>query len=134
MPAGATFTALAVGDQHSCGLRGDGSALCWGNNGYGQATVPAGATFTALVAGDYHTCGLRDDGSALCWGYSAYETFANGEPRYGFGAIAAGGDPQLSAPSAMARLLAGASMVPARRPRPLVRSHRLPPAMRTAGH
>ncbi|HEU0306726.1 MAG TPA: hypothetical protein VFR30_07135, partial [Lysobacter sp.] len=68
---------LAAGIGHTCGLRQDGTASCWGNNHNGQATPPAGA-FMELSAGFEHTCGLRGDGSVECWGqgYTAME----GEP------------------------------------------------------
>jgi hypothetical protein len=45
----------------------DGTAVCWGDDEYGQSTPPAG-TFTQLSAGEYHTCGLASDGTAVCWG------------------------------------------------------------------
>ncbi|MCP4702741.1 MAG: S8 family serine peptidase, partial [Gammaproteobacteria bacterium] len=62
------------GEYHTCALKGDGSAVCWGYNklGFGdlytgQATPPAG-TFSQISAGAYHTCALNTDGSAVCWG------------------------------------------------------------------
>ena len=36
LPAGRTATALALGWQHSCAILDDGSAMCWGDNDYGQ--------------------------------------------------------------------------------------------------
>jgi len=46
---GLTFVKLAGGGAHTCGLTSDGTAYCWGNNGYSQlgnnsnslSTVPA---------------------------------------------------------------------------------------------
>lgn len=58
---------LALGMNHTCGLRQDGTASCWGENWAGQATPPPG-TFIELSAGFDHTCGLRGDGSVACWG------------------------------------------------------------------
>ena len=46
-PAGQTpsgFTAIAAGDWHSCGIRPDNTAVCWGNNSYGQSEAPAGVS------------------------------------------------------------------------------------------
>jgi Regulator of chromosome condensation (RCC1) repeat len=63
----AAYKQITAGYYHTCGLKTDGSAICWGWNNYGQTTVPAG-TFTQLSAGGYHTCGLKSDGSAVCWG------------------------------------------------------------------
>ena len=54
-------------DRHSCGLRTDGTAQCWGSNSHGQTDAPSGA-FTAITAGWGHSCGLRTDGTAQCWG------------------------------------------------------------------
>jgi alpha-tubulin suppressor-like RCC1 family protein len=75
---GRTFTALAAGDRHTCGLAADGAAWCWGDNGSGQlGTGGRGPTpqpvrgsrrFTTLTAGGKHTCGIATDGAVLCWG------------------------------------------------------------------
>ncbi|MCY4133649.1 MAG: RCC1 domain-containing protein, partial [bacterium] len=67
-PAGA-FTAIAAGGWHSCGIRADSTAVCWGCNGYGQADAPAGA-FTAIAAGGTHSCGIRADSTAECWDWT----------------------------------------------------------------
>ena len=58
----------AVGD-HTCGLRTDGSVVCWGSDEFGQLRAPADERFTAVAAGGVHTCGLRIDGTTVCWGY-----------------------------------------------------------------
>src|SRR5688500_20069671 len=58
---------LATGIDHTCALRQDGTASCWGNDYNGKTTPPAG-TFIELSAGFEHTCGLRGDGSVACWG------------------------------------------------------------------
>jgi len=67
-PSGSTGgMRITAGGFHTCGLRSDGTAVCWGDNSSGQASPPSG-TFTQLSAGGYHTCGLRSDGTAACWG------------------------------------------------------------------
>ena len=63
----ATFSAIAAGEDHSCGLRTDNSIACWGENLDGRADPPR-RSFTAVVAGDRHSCGVRADRSATCWG------------------------------------------------------------------
>ena len=41
-PPDGTFTAITAGNEHTCGLRTTGEAVCWGDDEYGQATTPAG--------------------------------------------------------------------------------------------
>ncbi len=69
------FQAISAGGFHTCGLRPDGSLICWGWNNLGQTAVPAlpaGLSYTQVSAGGYHTCGLRSDGTLICWGSNAY--------------------------------------------------------------
>ena len=70
-----TFSAVALGSNHSCALREDGPAFCWGSNFLsgnhhfsGQAIAPYGEQFTAIAVGYVHTCALRMDGTPVCWG------------------------------------------------------------------
>jgi alpha-tubulin suppressor-like RCC1 family protein len=79
-PPPALFTAIVAGFEHSCGLRDDGTAYCWGDNSSGQlgngtntnrstpVAVAGGHTFTSLVAGSQHTCGITASHEAFCWG------------------------------------------------------------------
>ena len=74
------FTSISSGRAHSCGLREDGTAECWGagspNNtkayNHDQDLPPEGEKFLSISAGDDHTCGLRADGNPLCWGYNEF--------------------------------------------------------------
>ncbi|MEU4163463.1 fibronectin type III domain-containing protein [Actinoplanes sp. NPDC026670] len=81
--AGVTFTQLAAGYGHTCGLGSDSKAYCWGRGGAGQlgdggatnrltpvaVNAPAaGVTFTQLTARSDQTCGLGSDNKAYCWG------------------------------------------------------------------
>lgn len=59
---------LSSGIGHTCGLRPDGSAVCWGVNDAGQSSPPGDERFVSLSSGSFHTCGLRVDGSLFCWG------------------------------------------------------------------
>ena len=63
------YTQITAGSDHTCGLRSDGTVVCWGSNEYGQLRVPPDERFTAVAAGGAHTCGLRTDGTTICWGY-----------------------------------------------------------------
>ena len=70
-PAG-SFVSVSAEVNHTCGVKSDGSAACWGNNDYGgQATPPTGS-FVSVSAGDSHTCGVKGDGSVACWGRYEY--------------------------------------------------------------
>lgn len=67
-PPEGILTAMSVGQDHACGLRRDGTAVCWGSNAQGQSSPPPEEKFTHLSAGFDHTCALREDGTAVCWG------------------------------------------------------------------
>ena len=82
-PAGA-FTAISAGWRYSCGIRADGTAVCWGHKEWAKADAPSGQ-FTAISAGAAHSCGIRTDRTAVCWG-SHYM----GAPAGQFTAISAG--------------------------------------------
>jgi len=75
VPAGA-YTQVAVGGDHACAVRTDGTLACWGIDESGQVSgmppAPAGRQFTQVSAGLVHTCALLDDGSIQCWGSNTY--------------------------------------------------------------
>ncbi|MCY4630968.1 MAG: RCC1 domain-containing protein, partial [bacterium] len=62
---GATFRAVSVGYQHSCGILTDGGIECWGDNYFGEAHPPAG-TFLDIARGVDHWCGVRSDKTIVC--------------------------------------------------------------------
>ena len=85
---------ITAGDEHSCTLREDGTASCWGNNGAGQlgngqsgenadSSVPVEVkgieNTTAITAGSLHSCALRADGTISCWGYNSSGQLGNGQ-------------------------------------------------------
>jgi alpha-tubulin suppressor-like RCC1 family protein len=80
------FSSVAPGSVHTCALKADGVAYCWGSNfgghlGDGTSTfrlspVPVSTTqrFTLLRASRAndiysHTCGVTSAGDVYCWGY-----------------------------------------------------------------
>jgi alpha-tubulin suppressor-like RCC1 family protein len=90
-PGSDGFVAVSAGREHTCALRDDGRAFCWGGNEFGQAgptddgtrcargdrrlpclLTPQAAggslAYTAIAAGGSHTCGVAADRAAYCWG------------------------------------------------------------------
>ena len=88
----ACATAVGAGDGHSCAIRKDGTAWCWGRNDFGQLgdgtttdqIIPVAVSgaklpkLTAIVGGDEHTCALGADGSVWCWGHNNVGQLGNG--------------------------------------------------------
>jgi len=80
------FTALAAGQQHTCGLVAGGDAYCWGTNRSGQLTrsfsevtrsevpllIAGGVSFIQLAADAENVCGVIGAGAAYCWGLNGY--------------------------------------------------------------
>ena len=81
----ATYRSVVCGESHTCALRSDGQAVCFGANYYRQCgdgtdteavtrptVVAGGIAFKRIAAGRTHTCALRaSDGQTMCWGESA---------------------------------------------------------------
>lgn len=56
---------------HTCGLRADGVAICWGDNAYPHLrppTLPDHERFISISSAYLRVCGLRDDGYIVCSG------------------------------------------------------------------
>ena len=76
----AKLAEISSGNNHVCGIKQDGSPVCWGfsvkyhKHGpqYGQHQPPKGQKFTQISSGLFHTCALRMDGSPLCWGHDRF--------------------------------------------------------------
>ena len=91
---GHSWTQLAAGWWHTCGLDRNGAAWCWGADNLGQlgavaaavdsscglaplpcskvpVAVDGGHVFTSLSAGGAHTCGVTTAGDVYCWGSDA---------------------------------------------------------------
>jgi alpha-tubulin suppressor-like RCC1 family protein len=77
------FTAVALGEAHTCALVSTGAAYCWGHNLFGQLgqatpqsplrnnvplAVAGGHAFASLSSRYFHTCALTPAGEAYCWG------------------------------------------------------------------
>lgn len=87
---GNVFTRITAGMRHSCAIRTDGAARCWGDNTDGQlgngavvasnvpVVVSGGLAFQTLSAGLAHTCGLTTAGVAYCWGRNSLGQLGDG--------------------------------------------------------
>jgi alpha-tubulin suppressor-like RCC1 family protein len=80
---GATVIDVALGYDHTCGRKKDGTLWCWGRNDSGQLgdgtstgksspvqIVALAATAVDVVLGDYHSCARKQDGTLWCWGHN----------------------------------------------------------------
>ena len=59
------FISISAGPFHTCALRADGRAVCWGDNSNGQSSPP-NYKFTMIDAGSDHNCGIKFDDSVAC--------------------------------------------------------------------
>ena len=84
---GHTFTFLAAGWVHNCGIATDTRTYCWGGGAIGgqgylgngvvstsQAPMKvfADSAFASVTIGDGHTCALTATGMAFCWGQNTW--------------------------------------------------------------
>jgi hypothetical protein len=88
-----TWSAVAAGGTHACGLTTTGAAYCWGwseagalGNGTqgaaGLSLVPTAVagnlTLSRLTAGDDASCAIDAAGTGYCWGSNLYGRLGNG--------------------------------------------------------
>ena len=59
------YTEITTNFGHTCGVRTDGTAHCWGS---ARTVPPRGEKFVSIALGKRLACGLKGDGSVLCWG------------------------------------------------------------------
>jgi alpha-tubulin suppressor-like RCC1 family protein len=81
---------LSAGEDHTCILKSNEKAYCWGENSVGQlgdgstessmtpVAVSGDLRFKSISAGWDHTCGVTVDGDAYCWGRGRYGRLGNG--------------------------------------------------------
>ena len=82
-----TFKTVSAGGGHSCAVRSDDTAVCWGDNRSGQADAPTGG-FKSVSAGGSYSCAIRSDNTAVCWGNNEYGQAD--APTGGFKSVSAG--------------------------------------------
>lgn len=77
--AGPSFSSIALGSEHSCGLTNHGRAWCWGLPVLGDGVARQGPqhdpvqvagdlVFVSIAAGELHSCGVTTAGDVYCWG------------------------------------------------------------------
>ncbi len=73
---------ISTHDRHSCALLKNGSAMCWGDNDYGQTGIGSDIPdevhapryvnstekFTSICTGAGFSCGIIENESVMCWG------------------------------------------------------------------
>jgi alpha-tubulin suppressor-like RCC1 family protein len=76
----AVFVQISAGAAHTCAVKPNGQAFCWGDNASAQlgdgtlinrdtaTAVAGGLTFKSVSSGGFHTCGVTSAGAAYCWG------------------------------------------------------------------
>jgi alpha-tubulin suppressor-like RCC1 family protein len=77
----ANIRSLTAGEAHTCAIRAEGSAVCWGSNEFGQlgngesrnSGAPVGVIgltggIVLLEAGYRHTCAVMETKEIYCWG------------------------------------------------------------------
>ena len=84
-----SYNMIRAGTFHTCGVRSNNRATCWGANYVGQSfpSAPSGNTLNPADLGSAihvsafgdHTCTLAGDGTATCWGSNSFGESGNGQ-------------------------------------------------------
>ncbi len=81
---------ISAGTYHTCAIKPDGFAYCWGANFYGQlgdgtssqkltpVQVKNLSGVKSISAGGSHTCAVLNDGFAYCWGANSNGQLGDG--------------------------------------------------------
>jgi alpha-tubulin suppressor-like RCC1 family protein len=82
---GSIWTKIAIGYQHSGGIKSDGTLWMWGSNVYGRlginstiarsspvTTSGGGTTWTQIALYNSTTMAIKTDGTLWCWGRDSY--------------------------------------------------------------
>ena len=77
-PEGESFVSITGGSFQFCGLREDGTPVCWmalpDSLPHSLDPPPEGERFSYIDSRDCYTCGLLSDGTPLCWAQIRGET------------------------------------------------------------
>jgi alpha-tubulin suppressor-like RCC1 family protein len=84
------FAAISAGGIHTCGIDGEGVALCWGGDTQAQLgdsslvsraeprPIRSGHRYREIATGHAHTCAIRTDGNVQCWGSNDHGELGEG--------------------------------------------------------
>ncbi len=85
-----TWVKISGGFFHTCAIKIDGTAWCWGSDASGQlgngapgnaispSAVTGSSPWVDIEAGVASSCGIKNDGTAWCWGEDANGELGNG--------------------------------------------------------
>ena len=99
IPSGYNVIGVSAFDSQTCAWLGNGTALCWGANNYGQLgignttqmltpawvnshTLNSERKIVSMNSGKRNTCAIYDDRSLSCWG-DGYTYYQNGDQSRG---------------------------------------------------
>lgn len=87
----ASVAEVAVGNNHTCARKTDGTLWCWGSGVAGQLgdgttldkllpvqVTALGTDVAEVAAGGFQTCARKTDGTLWCWGDNAYGQLGDG--------------------------------------------------------
>lgn len=63
---------VTVGDQHTVGLKNDGTVISAGHNVDGCCDISSWKNIKAIAAGNNHSLGLKDDGTVIATNYTGH--------------------------------------------------------------
>lgn len=84
---------VVAGQDASCGLRGQGSLFCWGDNAHGtlglgdrtarleptEVALPSGLPVRSASLDTFHACAVDDDAALYCWGRNVEGQLGTGD-------------------------------------------------------
>jgi len=87
-----SWTSIAAGNMHACGVTTANDGYCWGDNVFGElgsgsassfplnipVEVSGGHAWASITAGSGHACGTTTAGNGYCWGYNGFGGLGDG--------------------------------------------------------